>query len=92
MSERPLHGMVTMSGLGLREPGDTVSQVVYFKPQLPAGFVQIPNVVATVRGSLPYAISVSNIDTTQFKLTLTAVVAPAADNIEPIIVEWMAYV
>jgi hypothetical protein len=92
MSERSLNGVVTMSGSGLREAGDTVSQVVYFKPQLPAGFVQIPNVLATVLGSLPYAISVSNIDTTQFKLTLTAVVAPAADTIAPISVQWMAYV
>jgi hypothetical protein len=92
VSERPVHGMVTMSGAGLRELGDSMSQVVYFKPQQPAGFVQIPIVLATVRGSLPYAISVSDIDTTQFKLTLTAIFTPAADNIEPIYVEWMAYV
>lgn len=81
-----------MSGIGLREQGDTVSQVVYFKPQLPEGFLQIPDVLATVPGSLPYAISVSDIDTTQFRLTLAAVVTPAADNSAPITVEWMAYV
>jgi hypothetical protein len=54
--------------------------------------VQIPHVIATVLGSVPYAISVSDIDTTQFKLTLTAVVTPVADNLAPITVEWFAYV
>jgi hypothetical protein len=62
MSQRSLNGVVTMSGIGLREQGDTVSQVV------------------------------SDIDTTQFRLTLAAVVTPAADNSAPITVEWMAYV
>jgi len=49
-------------------------------------------VLTTMRGPVPYAVSVSDIDTTQFKLTLTAVVQPVADNIAPIAVEWFAYV
>lgn len=81
-----------MSGMGLRKQGDQVSQVVYFKPQPLAGFEQIPHVVATVCGSVPYAISVSDIDTTKFKLTLTTVVRRAADDTAPITVQWIAYV
>jgi len=30
--------------------------------------------------------------TTQFKLTLTAVVTPAADNIAPMTLQWLTYV
>jgi len=92
MSQRSFNGRVTMSGMGLRKQGDEVSQAVYFTSQPLAGFVQIPLVIATMLGSVPYAISVSDIDTTQFKLTLTAVVTPVADNIAPITVEWFAYV
>jgi hypothetical protein len=92
MSQSNLNGVVTMPGVGLRKQGDQVSQVVYFKAQSLAGFVQIPRVLTTVRGPVPYAVSVSDIDTTQFKLTLTAVVQPVADNIAPIAVEWFAYV
>ena len=92
MSQRSVNGRVTMSGIGLRKQGDEVSQAVYFTSQPLAGFVQIPHVIATMLGSVPYAISVSDIDTTQFKLTLTAVVTPVADNLAPITVEWFAYV
>jgi hypothetical protein len=50
MSQRSLNGVVTMSVL--RKQGDKVSQVVYFNPQPPAGFVQIPNVLTTVLATI----------------------------------------
>lgn len=83
-------GAVTMSGTGLRKSGDTVSQVVYFNPQQATAFARPPNVQVTVLGTLPYATSVSAIDTTKFKLTLTSIVTPAEDNIAPITVQWIA--
>lgn len=84
-------GMVSVSRDGLRKLGDTVQQVVEFNVP-PGTFTQIPHVVVTVLGTLPYAASVLNVDTKQFTLALTCVVAPAAYNIEPISVQWLAYV
>lgn len=84
-------GTVSVPGEGLREPGDTVQQVIEFNAP-PGKFTQIPHVMLTVLGTLPYAASVLNVGTEQFTLALTCVVAPAAYNIEPISVQWLAYV
>lgn len=86
-----LSGTVLVPGTGLRELGNTVQQVVDFNAP-PGTFTQIPHVVVTVLGTLPYASAVLKVDTLQFTLALTCVIAPAAYNIEPICVQWLAYV
>lgn len=86
-----LKGTVLVPGTGLRELGNTVQQVIEFNAP-PGTFTQIPHVMVTVLGTLPYASSVLKVDTSQFTLALTCVIAPAASNIEPICVQWLAYV
>lgn len=69
-----------------------MSQVVYFKPQQTTAFAQLPYVVVTVLGTLPYATPVSDIDTTEFKWIPAAVFTPAEDNIAPTTMQRLAYV
>ena len=85
-------GVALVHGSGLRKQGDSVSQVVYFLPQQTPVFGRTPQVVVTVRGSLPFATSVSEVAADRFTLTLTAVLTPAADSIDDVHVNWLAYV
>jgi hypothetical protein len=85
-------GVAVLRGNSLRKQGDSVSQVVYYLPQQTLAFDRTPHVLATVRGAMPYATSVSGVTPGQFTLTLTAVLAPVADSIDDIYVNWLAYV
>jgi hypothetical protein len=88
-----LQGRVMVPSGPLRGQGDSVAVTVPFSAQPAPGpaFSQPPRVLVTVRGELPYATAVSDIGVNDFKLTLTAVLAPQADD-APIAVEWVAYV
>lgn len=86
------HGVAIVSGTRLRKQGDSVSQVVYYLPQQTTAFDSNPQVLVTVIGSLPYASSISEVGLTHFTLTLTAVLAPLATDIDDVLVNWMAYV
>ena len=90
---RTVQGTVMVPSGPLRQQGDQVQvSVPYSSQALPASmFDQPPRVLVTVRGAVPYATAVSEVDTTRFKLTLTAVHAPLPDN-APIAVDWIAYV
>lgn len=85
-------GTVHMVGTNLRVPGDSVSQVIYYQAQQAPVFDRNPQVLVTVQGSMPYATSVSDVGPAQFTLTLTMVLAPAADSVDSIAVNWLAYV
>ncbi|WP_266168313.1 hypothetical protein [Dyella subtropica] len=91
-SAQSRNGVAGVSGAKLRKQGDSVPTVVYYNEQQTAAFDQIPHVLVTVQGNLPYATAVSEIGPEKFTLTLTAVLAPAADVDDPIHVRWLAYV
>lgn len=92
-TSRTLQGRVMVPSDPLRGQGDSVAVTVPYHTQPTPGpaFSQPPHVLVTVRGALPYATSVSDIGVNDFKLTLTAVLAPQSDG-APIAVEWIAYV
>jgi len=89
---RNLTGVTVVSGNTLRKHGDSVSQVVHFPRQVSLPFERAPQVLVTVRGTMPFATSVSDVMTDRFTLTLTAVMTPIADSIDDIYVNWYAHV
>lgn len=92
LSGQSRNGVTLVAGNALRKQGDSVSHVVYYLPQQNPAFDRTPQVLVTVRGSLPYATSVSDVGSDRFTLTLTAVIAPLADSIDDVLVNWLAYV
>lgn len=90
---RTMQGRVMVPSGPLRRQGDSVALTVPYSTQPTPGpaFSQPPRVLVTVHGALPYATAVSDIGVDDFKLTLTAVLAPLPDG-APIALEWIAYV
>jgi hypothetical protein len=89
---RMFQGKASVPIGALRQQGDRVRvSVPYSVAPLPAPpFDQPPRVLVTVLGAEPYATAVSEVDTTGFQLTLTAIHAPKPDVAE-ITVEWIAH-
>jgi hypothetical protein len=92
-TSRTLQGRVMVPSSALRGQGDSVAVTVPYNAQPTPGpaFSQPPHVLVTVRDALPYATAVSDVGVNDFRLTLTAVLAPQPDG-APIAVEWIAYV
>ncbi|AMO95187.1 hypothetical protein CFter6_2515 [Collimonas fungivorans] len=83
------HGSVTFDTRTLLKVGDRVSQQVFYLAGQGPAFNVPPSVNATVTGSFPYAISVSNVGTSQFTLELVAIETRATS--EPSAqVNWLA--
>jgi hypothetical protein len=84
------HGNVHVDTTRLLKPGDSTQVSVTYHPDKNAVFAVSPNVVsATVVGDTPYAVRVSEIDTAQFVLTLTAL-QTRVDGTPTAQVNWIA--
>lgn len=68
-----LQGSAILDTRALLKPGDSVSQVVFYRVDKLSAFSAVPNVYATPVNSPGYAVNLAGIDTTQFTLTLSAV-------------------
>ncbi|MDB5768106.1 MAG: hypothetical protein JWQ61_2920 [Collimonas fungivorans] len=83
------HGSITFDTRTLLKVGDRVSQRVFYLAAQGPAFNVPPSVNATVVGSFPYAVSVSNVGTSQFTLDLVAIETRATS--EPSAqVNWLA--
>jgi hypothetical protein len=83
------HGSVTFDTRTLLKVGDRSSRPVFYAGGQGPAFNVPPNVNATVVGTVPYAVSVSNVGTSQFTLDLVAIETRAGS--EPSAqVNWLA--
>lgn len=81
-------GNVTIPTTTLTRAGASLSQPVTFIAADVPAFAAAPRVVASAQGSIPYAVSVGDVTTIGFTLTVTAV-TPQADS-PPLQVAWLA--
>lgn len=75
---------------GLTQAGASASTTVYFRADQSAAFSTPPQVVATLMGAVPYALSVGSIDTAKFVLTVVAV-SPPVTTVAVVSVNWNAF-
>ena len=84
------HGTKIVDTTSLLKPGDSTEPVVVpYRPDGSPAFTMPPSVNATVVGTTPYAVSVHDIGTAQFKLTLTAL-QTRVDGAPSAQVNWIA--
>ena len=82
-------GTIALPADKLATPGDRVLQTVFFiDPGIPA-FGAPPRVTVTVRGALPYAITVDRVDTIGFVLAVTAITSTAVPQ-AGLTADWIA--
>lgn len=82
-------GSLALQVASIHKPGDFVSRVVSYDESGATAFRAPPAVVAEVKGGHPYSVSVADVGTADFTLTL-ALIAPAETLEGSVNVEWDA--